>query len=497
MSEGDFSVRLIDLSSGKDLLPTPGHRAGVSLVALTPDGRQVVTAGWDHTLRFWDPTSGKELRRRTLPGVSSAVPRLLPGGNTYLWPGADKTQRVWDLETGEELRALRGDGTLSPDGKTLAALTDSGKTIRLLDPATGKTLHTLPGAADRWMGLYFTPDGRRLFVCREDRSVARWDVTTGEKLPSFPGPAGRSDFGGGVVPSFTAQFSPDGKFFVYGLQENYIPVLDAATGREVRRFPAAGDGACFFAFSPDGKTLAWAGWRSPIVYLGEMATGKERHQFTGHNGRVCSLAFSPDGKRLLTGAEDTTALVWDLTGRAAAGKKPPAALTPAELAARWDDLAVADAAAGYRAVRALAADPARSVAFLRTRLRPVAPPPDEKALAGWIADLDSEAFAVRERAQAYLEKAGEAALPALRKALGGRPGAETKRRLEELVARHEAEEASPAPERLRALRAVEALEAAGTPQAREVLQVLAEGAPGARLTEDARAALRRGSAAGR
>ena len=46
-------------------------------------------------------------------------------------------------------------------------------------------------------------------------------------------------------------------------------------------------------------------------------------------------------------------------------------------------------------------------------------------------------------------------------------------------------------EQLRALRAVEALEHAGTAKARSLLQDLARGAPEARLTREARAALAR------
>jgi hypothetical protein len=46
-------------------------------------------------------------------------------------------------------------------------------------------------------------------------------------------------------------------------------------------------------------------------------------------------------------------------------------------------------------------------------------------------------------------------------------------------------------ERLRMARAIEILERIGTPEAREVLQVLASGAPGALPTVHAQAALRR------
>ena len=51
---------------------------------------------------------------------------------------------------------------------------------------------------------------------------------------------------------------------------------------------------------------------------------------------------------------------------------------------------------------------------------------------------------------------------------------------------------SPEGELIRNLRAVEVLEHIGTPEARQVLQTLAGGAEGARLTVAAREALRRG-----
>jgi WD40 repeat protein len=45
----------------------------------------------------------------------------------------------------------------------------------------------------------------------------------------------------------------------------------------------------------------------------ETATGREVHKIDGFRGTVRSLAFLADGKRLVSGMEDGSALVWDLT----------------------------------------------------------------------------------------------------------------------------------------------------------------------------------------
>jgi hypothetical protein len=72
------------------------------------------------------------------------------------------------------------------------------------------------------------------------------------------------------------------------------------------------------------------------------------------------------------------------------------------------------------------------VRHAKLRLKPDAPA-DPQRIAKLITDLDSEQFQVREKASQELEKMGEAAEPALLKALAGRPSEEARKRLERLV----------------------------------------------------------------
>src|SRR5262249_45473521 len=83
----------------------------------------------------------------------------------------------------------------------------------------------------------------------------------------------------------------------------------------------------------------------------------------------------------------------------------------------------------------------------------------------------------------------EATEPALRRVLREAPSLEYRRRVERQVGRL----ALPGlpPQQLRELRALEALEIAATAEAQTLLRVLAQGAPEARLTKEATAALAR------
>src|SRR5262249_10184044 len=126
--------------------------------------------------------------------------------------------------------------------------------------------------------------------------------------------------------------------------------------------------------------------------------------------------------------------------------------------------------------------------FLAERLRPAAPVEDER-LARLIAELDSDQFEVRDRAAKELQQLSELAGPAMRKALANKPSLEGRRRLEAIL--DEVERQTLSPEQLHALRAVEVLEHIGSPEARRVLEGLAAGAAGARLTHEAKESLQR------
>jgi hypothetical protein len=123
---------------------------------------------------------------------------------------------------------------------------------------------------------------------------------------------------------------------------------------------------------------------------------------------------------------------------------------------------------------------------LQDRLR-IKAPPDLKGIPGLLADLESDDFAVREKAAEELEKLGAAAEPALRKALKGQLSAESQRQTERLLEKL----ADLPPERLQALRALEVLEHLDTPESRQLLEKLAAGPADAYLTKEAKAITRR------
>ena len=154
----------------------------------------------------------------------------------------------------------------------------------------------------------------------------------------------------------------------------------------------------------------------------------------------------------------------------------------------WEDLASADASVAYRGMWRLVQAPRQTIAFLDQHL-PLAVSPDPKKVEQFIRDLASDNFAVRNQANRELESLGTLVEPALQKALSRKLPLEAQRRMERLLSLLASTVTSP--KTLRELRAVETLEIIGTREAKKLLHRLAQGAPLARLSREAKESLDR------
>lgn len=137
----------------------------------------------------------------------------------------------------------------------------------------------------------------------------------------------------------------------------------------------------------------------------------------------------------------------------------------------------------YEAIGILSARNSEVVALLKERVRP-AKVADVGLIRKHIASLDSDSFAVREAALRELTEAGGSADGELRKALDAKPSLEVRKKLQSVLT-------FPGLETLRQLRAIQILEVIASSEARQFLQTLAAGAPEARLTQEAKASLKR------
>ena len=541
---GSPALRFFTVADGKEQAQAGGHRASVTTVMVTPDGKMMISRGADNTIRRWDAVTGAELGQFAEPkGTTGAVFSF--DGKSVALANVDGTIRLHVVADGKELHQLKGhqNGTaalaFAPNGKRLASRGSADNTIRIHDLATGGELKQITinpqapvanpqgGFAINGMGgpsgqgLAFSPDSQTLAANvnagnammrfqggapppAAENKLHFWDVATGKELRKITLPTGR------VINSLA--YSPDGRLLASENTDQTFSLWEVASGKERavlgqsvpmvgqpnQPFVIVGGGiggvgnqaklaTTALAFSPDGSILAARAYQH-IVRAWDVSLAKEIGTLKGHDGHVQAVAFAADGKTLASASADTTLLVWDLARLNREPTAPAVALEAKQVEALWADLLSPDGVKAGRSILTLASSPKSATQFLAEKLKP-APPVDVTKLDQAILDLDSSNFAKRTKATSEIEKFGELAIPALNKVLAANPTVETRRRIEPILEKLITGALNA--EEVRLVRAIEVLERVGTSEARNVLQALAQGAPGALPTREAQKVLER------
>ena len=128
------TVIIWDVESGKELQKLEHTTNYVLFATFSPDGKKVVTGGWDEAVRIWDTETGKELQKLEGHVDYATIAAFTPDNKKVVTKDRDGTARVWDVESGKELQKLRGRFVaLSPNGKKMVTIGIGNTDMRIWD----------------------------------------------------------------------------------------------------------------------------------------------------------------------------------------------------------------------------------------------------------------------------------------------------------------------------------------------------------------------------
>ena len=309
------STKLLDPKIDRVVRELDGNQGPLHDVSVSPDGRQLATAGGDRSVKLWDVATGEVLQTFTGPKGSVIGATISPDGKwlaagcgnadgVYLWSLENPTAkpRKIDFPARHDSPGNPGRGadvprvTFSPDSRLFAAADWEQGRISIIDVASGKTALTFT-SMNGWKCVAVSPDGMWLAAAPNYGGpirLVRFEQSSGEEQDR-------------QIATLIETFHDDD----YRKREAATEQLAALGPMTVEQLRAHLD-------SPDAEMRVRC--RRLIERIVDLARAKP---LVGHEAEPNWVAFSPDGKLLASGDAEGIVKLWKIPdGREAATLLP-------------------------------------------------------------------------------------------------------------------------------------------------------------------------------
>jgi len=234
----------------------PRDPGGLPVLKFSPDGRHLLSIGWDKTLRRWD-LSGPCIQPETveLSEIFVTDAAFSPDGRwlvTARWSAPTLLWNVFDLESGGtewEAAANARTRVFSPDSRWLSVVNAEGN-LWLKDMEAGETIK-LASLDPRNHVLAFSPDSKQLFAAGNEPKGYLWDLVKIRRRPDV--------IGVGNYPIKNVVYSPGGEHIVTG-SRGLLTIWQTDDPEDAPPVAIAGHGTAFdeSVFFDKGRKLATA-----------------------------------------------------------------------------------------------------------------------------------------------------------------------------------------------------------------------------------------------
>ncbi|KAG2344619.1 WD40 repeat-like protein [Suillus weaverae] len=256
----DGSLRVWNLKSGKQIGEDwRDGESGVGSIALSPNGKKVVSGSEDGAVRLWDIGTCKVITKwtgHTQDVVSVCWSR---DGRRVLSGSNDGTARQWDVEKGKTILELIETGhnqvwavVYSPDMTLIATGGRDGpwtgapeSSVKIRDAKTGRLVATLKGHTDAVRCLAW--DGKTLISGSYDCSIRTWDTTKWEQIAVLKEHASWV---------FAIVISPNGRILASSSLDHTARLWNLENSQPISSPLQHARQANCVSFSADGKLLA-------------------------------------------------------------------------------------------------------------------------------------------------------------------------------------------------------------------------------------------------
>lgn len=217
-----------------ELIVQSGHSSDVWSLAISSDGKLLLSGADDGTVKLWDLSTRRELRSfgGNTDGINDGAfcaVAFLPDSKTFMSATTGGTITWWDITDGKKLNQFRNQSqpltrvVLSADGSTIASIEEQNPTITIRSLSTGQHLRTLTD--DSFVtAIAISPDGKSLASGNKNGSIQLWEIATGKRLKPLLAHTGYV---------WSLAWAPDGHTLASGSWDNSVRLWNVAEGKPI------------------------------------------------------------------------------------------------------------------------------------------------------------------------------------------------------------------------------------------------------------------------
>jgi len=314
-----MSSPIADTENGSEIKPCQkfkGHTGYLQGAIHLPGEQRMMTCSWDGSLRVWNLKSGKQIGEDWRDGDSEAVwtIALSPDGKKVVSGSVGGLVRLWDMDTCKVIAKWTGHTRAvnsvcwSRDGQQVMSGSDDG-TVREWDAEKGETiLGPIETGHNEVLTVVYSPD-MTMFATggddgrNPDTRIKIWDSKTGKLVATLKGH---------TIGVRCLAWTPDGKTLISGSEDYSIRTWNTSNWKQIAVFDGHTRDVYGIAISPNGRILASASF-DETARLWNLDNNQPINSPLNHTHRVIVVSFSADGKLLATGCDDKNAYTWDVS----------------------------------------------------------------------------------------------------------------------------------------------------------------------------------------
>lgn len=253
----DGTIRLWDAATHRTIETIEAHKGSVHQVVWSADGQWIASVGRDEKLMLWSVSQRKtratiSTRERAYSvAISADGKRIVTGGRggtLKIWNPAASAKPINCAVPGGEDAGVYS-VALSPNGRILAA-TGTWRGVTLFNATDGSVIAQMEG---HWRPVYrlaFSPNGQQLASGGQDGTVRIWNVVTKKSA----GYIDRAE-----IPVHGLAFSPDGRMLAVAREDSTVRLFDFHFRTRAGSFNTAFESASGVAFDPLGQRVLVTG----------------------------------------------------------------------------------------------------------------------------------------------------------------------------------------------------------------------------------------------